>query len=105
MLVAAVGSHEPEAAEVDVAFVGSATVVVEDVATALRECGDVVQAVDGRRGHARTTWSRWPTWPGAGTPVTTGRVLFKGSGMAWQDLVVAEAVLDARSGAAAAIVV
>ena len=27
-------------------------------------------------------------------PVSTGRVLFKGSGMAWQDLVVAEAVLD-----------
>jgi ornithine cyclodeaminase len=25
---------------------------------------------------------------------TSGRVLFKGSGMAWQDLVVAEAVLD-----------
>ena len=94
-LVAAVGSHEAEAAEVDAAFVGSAAVVVEDAATALRECGDVVQAVasgaispddllplvDVARGTA---------------PVTAGRVLFKGSGMAWQDLVVAEAVLDAH---------
>ena len=93
VLVAAVGSHEAEAAEVDTAFVGLATVVVEDVDTALRECGDVVQAVaagaireddlvpltDVVRGEA---------------PVSTGRVLFKGSGMAWQDLVVAEAVLD-----------
>ena len=29
-------------------------------------------------------------------PDGPGRVLFKGSGMAWQDLVVAEAVLDAQ---------
>ena len=93
VLVAAVGSHEPEAAEVDAALVGSAAVVVEDVATALRECGDVVQAV------AAGTVSADDLVPltdvvGGRHPVTTGRVVFKGSGMAWQDLVVAEAVLD-----------
>lgn len=93
VLVAAVGSHEPEAAEVDAAFVGSATVVVEDVATALRECGDVVQAVAAGAvaeadlvGLAALVRGEVVTGP--------GRVLFKGSGMAWQDLVVAEAVLD-----------
>lgn len=99
VLVAAVGSHEPGAAEVDAAFVGSATVVVEDVETALRECGDIVQAV------AAGTTSRDDLVPlsdvarGLARP-RTGRVLFKGSGMAWQDLVVAEAVLahaDLRS--------
>ncbi|MGI3782387.1 MAG: ornithine cyclodeaminase family protein [Janthinobacterium lividum] len=93
VLVAAVGSHEPEAAEVDAAFVHSATVVVEDVETALRECGDVVQAVAA---GAVTGADLVPLTDVARreTEVSAGRVLFKGSGMAWQDLVVAEAVLD-----------
>lgn len=95
VLVAAVGSHEPEAAEVDVAYVRSATVVVEDVATALRECGDVVQAVDVGAVVERDLVPL-ATLARGEAPVGTGRVLFKGSGMAWQDLVVAEAVLDAR---------
>ena len=97
VLVAAVGSHEAEAAEVDAAFVHSATVVVEDVETALRECGDVVQAVAA---GAVDEGSLVPLSEVANGrhPVTTGRVLFKGSGMAWQDLVVAEAVLDHAGG-------
>jgi len=94
VLVAAVGSHEPEAAEVGARFAGSATVVVEDTATALRECGDVVQAV--RAGtlaeDALVPLVDVVRGTAAAAP---GRVLFKGSGMAWQDLVVAEAVLDA----------
>jgi len=94
-LVAAVGSHEAEAAEVDVAFVRSATVVVEDVATALRECGDVVQAVDVGAVVERDLVPLSRVARGE-APVGPGRVLFKGSGMAWQDLVVAEAVLDAQ---------
>lgn len=93
VLVAAVGSHEPEAAEVDAAFVGSATVVVEDVSTALRECGDVVQAVAAGTITEDDLVALTDVANGR-RPVTTGRVLFKGSGMAWQDLVVAEAVLD-----------
>jgi ornithine cyclodeaminase/alanine dehydrogenase-like protein (mu-crystallin family) len=93
VLVAAVGSHEPEAAEVDAAFVGSATVVVEDVATALRECGDIVQAVAAGAVSEADLLPLATVARGART-VTPGRVLFKGSGMAWQDLVVAEAVLD-----------
>ena len=95
VLVAAVGSHEPEAAEVDVAYVRSATVVVEDVATALRECGDVVQAVDVGAVVERNLVPLAAVARGK-APVRGGRVLFKGSGMAWQDLVVAEAVLDAQ---------
>ena len=96
-LVAAVGSHEADAAEVDAAFVHSATVVVEDVATALRECGDIVRA------HAAGAVAEADLVPlvdvARGTyGVTSGRVLFKGSGMAWQDLVVAEAVWDLTCG-------
>jgi ornithine cyclodeaminase/alanine dehydrogenase-like protein (mu-crystallin family) len=97
--VAAVGSHEAEAAEVDAPFVRTATVVVEDVATALRECGDVVQAVAAGAASADELVPLSDVARGE-APVSTGRVLFKGSGMAWQDLVVAEAVLD-HAGAAA----
>jgi ornithine cyclodeaminase len=99
VLVAAVGSHEAEAAEVDVAFAGSATVIVEDVATALRECGDVVQAAAA---GAVAEADLVPLRAVARGDVAgdSGRVLFKGSGMAWQDLVVAEAVLDRARAAA-----
>ena len=49
VIVIAIGSHEPDARELDGALMGRAQVVVEDVATALRECGDVVLAIaDGR---------------------------------------------------------
>ena len=92
-LVAAVGSHAAEGAEVDVPFVGSATVVVEDVATALRECGDVVRAVAAAAVSEDDLVPLAQVARGEVEP-TSGRVLFKGSGMAWQDLVVAEAVLD-----------
>ena len=94
-LVAAVGSHEAEAAEVDAAFVSSATVVVEDVATALRECGDVVQAV-AAGGVVESDLVPLTDVVRAERPAAAGRVFFKGSGMAWQDLAVAEAVLDAQ---------
>ena len=91
-IVVAVGSHEAGAREVDAAFCARACVIVEDRQTALRECGDVIQAIAERvlgpddlvplREVARET--RVP----ADEPV-----FFKGSGMSWQDLVVAEAVL------------
>ena len=91
-IVLAVGSHEPEAREVDAAFCARACVVVEDRQTALRECGDVIQAIaEGALGpedllpmHDVARGDRLPS---------DGSVFFKGSGMSWQDLVVAEAVL------------
>ncbi|MFI5909980.1 ornithine cyclodeaminase family protein [Dactylosporangium sp. NPDC051541] len=83
VVVIAVGSHEPDAREVDAALCHRATVIVEDVATALRECGDLIQA--GLPADRLTPMHR-------PRPVAAGPVLFKGSGLAWQDLVVAEAV-------------
>jgi ornithine cyclodeaminase/alanine dehydrogenase-like protein (mu-crystallin family) len=90
--VVAIGSHEPEAREVDERLAGRATVVVESRASALREAGDVIQALAAGalaegdlvplaalvRGDAR---------PAPGRPR-----LFKSTGMAWEDLVVAAAV-------------
>ena len=91
----AVGSHEPAAAEVDAAWCGRATVVVEDVATALREAGDVIQAIDAGSLDPADLVPMRDVATGA-VPAADGPVLFKGSGMGWQDLVVAEAVLAAR---------
>jgi ornithine cyclodeaminase len=95
VVVVAVGSHEPEARELDAALLARASVVVEDVETALREAGDVIQAIDEGAltradllglsdvvtGRARV---------GAGRPL-----VFKSVGMSWEDLVVAEAIVAA----------
>ena len=92
VVVMAVGSHEPDKRELDTALMSRAAVVVEDRGTALREAGDVIQAIadgglqeshllemaDVVRGTVRLPADR--------------PVVFKGSGMAWQDLVVAAAV-------------
>lgn len=89
--VIAIGSHEPDAREVDAALCRRATVIVEDVATALRECGDVVLAIrEGMLTPDRLVPIR-DVVRGA-VPLGPGPVLFKGSGMAWQDLVIAETV-------------
>jgi ornithine cyclodeaminase len=91
-VVVAVGSHEPDAREVDGTLVARAQVVVEDLATATREAGDVVQAIgEGRlRPEDLVPMSEVVTrrvQPSAGRPL-----LFKSTGMAWEDLVVASAV-------------
>ncbi|GAB3623058.1 ornithine cyclodeaminase [Mariniluteicoccus endophyticus] len=93
--VVAVGSHEPDRRELDAALMGRSQVVVEDRETALREAGDVIQAIDegpltadalagiadvvARRAEVRRDCPR----------------VFKTVGMSWQDLVVAAAVAEA----------
>jgi ornithine cyclodeaminase len=93
-IVIAIGSHEPDAREVDSAFCGRATVIVEERQNALRECGDIVLAM--AEGTLRPE-SLIPIREVAlgERPARDEPVLFKGSGMSWQDLVVAEAVLAA----------
>ncbi|MEV0269270.1 ornithine cyclodeaminase family protein [Hamadaea sp. NPDC050747] len=92
-VVAAIGAHTPDAREVDAAFCGRATVIVEDPATALRECGDVVLAIAA----GSLTPDRLVPMASVvrGTYVVPpGPVFYKGSGMSWQDLVIASAVLS-----------
>ena len=91
-IVVAVGSHEAEAREVDAAFCARACVVVEDRRTALRECGDVIQAVAEGALEPEDLVPLREVARGIRSPQDEP-VLFKGSGMSWQDLVVAEAVL------------
>ena len=71
--------------------------VVEDVATALREAGDVVLAIaDGTLTPAELLPMR-DLLTGAVTVPADRPLVFKSVGMSWQDLVVAAAVVG-RSG-------
>jgi len=98
VVVVAVGSHEADARELDAPLLGLATVVVEDITTALREAGDVVLAIaEGALEPADLVPMR---------DVVTGAVavsgdrplVFKSVGMTWQDLVVAAAVVGRGTG-------
>jgi ornithine cyclodeaminase len=92
-VVVAVGSHQPDARELDASLLGRATVVVEDVGTALREAGDVALAIaEGALTAAELVPMR-DVVTGARLPDPERPLVFKSVGMAWQDLVVAEAVL------------
>jgi ornithine cyclodeaminase len=98
VVVVAVGSHEPGARELDAPLLGRATVVVEDVATALREAGDVVLAAAEGALDPAALLSVRDVVTGA-VPLPADRPLvFKSVGMSWQDLVVAEAVLAGSGG-------
>jgi ornithine cyclodeaminase len=73
-------------------------VVVEDVATALREAGDVVLAIDEGPLSSDDLVPMRDVVTGAVSPPADRPLVFKSVGMSWQDLVVAEAVL-ARAAA------
>lgn len=96
-VVVAVGSHEPDARELPEALLGRSTVVVEDIATALRECGDVVMAIAEGELSAQDLV---PMARAVREPQLlrgNGPVVFKSSGMAWEDLVLAGAAVEAES--------
>jgi ornithine cyclodeaminase/alanine dehydrogenase-like protein (mu-crystallin family) len=96
VVVIAVGSHEPDARELDASLLGRATVVVEDVATALREAGDVVLAIAEDRLTAADLVPMRDVVTGAVTLPADRPLVFKSVGMSWQDLVVAEAAILRR---------
>jgi ornithine cyclodeaminase len=96
-VVIAVGAHEPDARELPGALCTRATVVVEDIATALREAGDVGLALDEGALRAEELVPMRDVVTGRTRPDPGRPLVFKSVGMSWQDLVVAEAVLDGRS--------
>ena len=98
-VVIAVGSHEPDARELDAALLGRSTVVVEDTATALREAGDVVLAVAEGTLRLDDLVPMREVVLGGAVPSGDRPLVFKSVGMSWQDLVVAEAVLQHSNAA------
>lgn len=93
--IVAVGSHEPDARELDSALMARAQVVVEDPAVALREAGDVIIPVDE---GVLDPFSLVPMRDIVTEALAVDRDrprVFKSSGMSWEDLVVAAAVFSA----------
>lgn len=92
VIVMAVGSHEPGRREVDTRLAARAQVIVEDRDTALREAGDVVIAMAESGLRADDLIPMRDIVTGATALRPHEAVFFKGSGMSWQDIVVADAV-------------
>jgi ornithine cyclodeaminase/alanine dehydrogenase-like protein (mu-crystallin family) len=92
--VVAIGSHEPDARETDDRLAARATVVVESRTSALREAGDVIGAVDAGvlRPADLVTLGSLVT----GADIAPGPRLFKSTGMAWEDAVIAAAAFARR---------
>jgi ornithine cyclodeaminase/alanine dehydrogenase-like protein (mu-crystallin family) len=94
--VVAIGSHEPAARETDNALAARATVVVESRASALREAGDVIGAIEAGALEAGELVTLRELVAGAELPA--GPRMFKSTGMAWEDAVVAAAVFERHKG-------
>ena len=87
--VVAIGSHEPDARETDDTLVSRATVVVESRGSALREAGDVIQAIDAGATTAEELVTLAELLRGERAPAAGRPRLFKSTGMSWEDAVVA----------------
>lgn len=92
-VVVAIGASTPEASEVDAAWCARSTVIVEDRATAVRESGEVVAALQAGAITERDLVDLSAVVTGA-HDLPSGPILFTGGGMAWQDLLVAQAIVD-----------
>jgi ornithine cyclodeaminase len=91
--VVAIGSHERDAREVDDALARRATVVVESARTALREAGDVIQAVEAGVLREDDLVGLADLVRGVATPAPGAPRLFKSTGMSWEDAVTVAAIL------------
>jgi ornithine cyclodeaminase len=100
-VVIAVGAHEPDAQEVETALTGTATVVVEDRATALREAGVVRAGVAAGILEPEGVVPLRDLVTGAVSPSPDRPLLFVSVGMAWEDLVVADRLHQAYRGRSA----
>ncbi|MEV4115300.1 ornithine cyclodeaminase family protein [Nonomuraea sp. NPDC049695] len=93
--VVAVGSHEPGARELDGDLVARATVVVEARAAALEEAGDVLIPIHEGTITAGHLAGNLADLVAGRVVAGTGPRVFKSTGMAWEDLVVAAAAYEA----------
>ncbi|MER5887038.1 ornithine cyclodeaminase family protein [Streptomyces sp. NPDC001941] len=99
--VVAVGSHEPEARELDTELMRRSAVFVEARSAALREAGDLlVPIAEGAFGPEHIAGTLAELVSGEITPTRGYPQVFKSVGMAWEDLAVAAALHRAvRTGA------
>jgi ornithine cyclodeaminase/alanine dehydrogenase-like protein (mu-crystallin family) len=93
--VVAIGSHEPDARETDDTLASRATIVVESRASALREAGDVIFAIDAGATTADQLVTLSELVRGEAKPGTDRPRLFKSTGMSWEDAIIASALAEA----------
>jgi ornithine cyclodeaminase/alanine dehydrogenase-like protein (mu-crystallin family) len=93
-LTVAIGSHSPDAREVDTTLVRRSSVVVESRASALREAGDVLVPIAEGAFDAADMVTLADVVRGEVTIGHDRPRLFKGTGMPWQDLATAGAIVD-----------
>ena len=93
-VVMACGTHDPHSRELPAELFTSATVVVEDISTALRESGDVVLAISDGALDADSLITMKQFSNGEVSAESDQTVIFKGSGMSWEDLAVATKLAD-----------
>ncbi|MFF5205408.1 ornithine cyclodeaminase family protein [Streptosporangium sp. NPDC000396] len=92
--VVAVGSHEPDAREIDDDLIARATVVVEARSAALAEAGDLIIPLrSGKITNGHLAGNLGELVAGV-VPRAPGPRVFKSVGMAWEDLVVAAAAYE-----------
>jgi ornithine cyclodeaminase/alanine dehydrogenase-like protein (mu-crystallin family) len=94
--VVAIGSHEPIARETDDALAARATVVVESRASALREAGDVIAAIETGAVAEADLITLAELVRGTAAPAPDRPRLFKSTGMSWEDAVVAAAITESQ---------
>ncbi|NNV08493.1 ornithine cyclodeaminase family protein, partial [Geobacillus sp. MMMUD3] len=93
-VVLACGSHDPHARELPAELFARSEVVVEDLDTALREAGDVVLAITDGALDADTIVTMKQVSTGEVTLDADRTLIFKGSGMSWEDLAVAAKLVE-----------
>jgi len=96
-VIVAMGSHFPDTREVDDALISRSTVVVESRASTLREAGDVVLPIASGVLREEELLTLHDVVTGRTRPGGPGPRVFKGTGMPWEDLVVATAIYRAAA--------
>jgi ornithine cyclodeaminase len=92
VIVIAVGSHEPSVREIDSHLLARAQVVVETQASALREAGDVIMAINEGLLKSHVLIEMADVVCGRVKLDRSRPIFFKSSGMSWEDLVIARAI-------------
>lgn len=95
-VVVAMGAHEPTSRELDDGLLQRSNVIVESLDSALREAGDVIQAIEsGAISDATELMTLVDVVSGVRNLKRGRPTVFKTTGMPWQDLIVACSILDA----------
>ncbi|APT93112.1 ornithine cyclodeaminase [Corynebacterium phocae] len=91
-VIVALGSHTPEARELSGELMAAAQVIIEDHGATLKEGGDVIQAIE--EGHlAKQDLITYSQVVRQEVQLDRSRpVVFKFTGMSWEDLVIAQAI-------------